>query len=76
LYELNRLLNILEEFEVGKQSLIQIRSSEEVSRWMKREIEEQINRNGQYKANFEKIMGELRTAFQAKLSTIENKKIA
>lgn len=43
---------------------------------MKREIEEQINRNGQYKANFEKIMGELRTAFQAKLSTIENKKIA
>ena len=71
LQELNRLLNILENFEGGKIELVRIRSSEDITRYFQNEIEKQIEQNRLYKEEFEQIIEEMRVSFKRRLSRIE-----
>ncbi len=71
LNRLNDLLRTLERFEEGKMHLVDIRSSQDVSRRFREEIAFQIKQNKEYKKKFEELLKELRVTFRNKLSQVE-----
>ena len=69
--EINKLLNILEEFSAGKSDLVRIRYNQNVPRYFVHELEERvISKNKNYKEEFESVVEKMRVSFQKRLSQI------
>ena len=73
LKEIKNLIKILEDFHSGKMDLIRIRHNYEnrIPRYFSEELEEEIiNKNKNYKEQFEEILEKIREDFQLKLNRI------
>ena len=68
--ELLKLFTILENYEVGKVRLVEIRNEEDINKINTYDITSQIERNQEYKKNFNKLLEDIRKSFRNKLSIL------
>lgn len=71
LVEIEQIIRALEQFEIGKQRLYEIKSVTDVDSYSSQEATEQIEQNRQYKTRFENLLERLRQSFRDKLAQIK-----
>jgi len=70
LKELNKLFEILENFETGKIRLVEIRSKNDMRDVSPEAVSYQIQQNRMFKEDFENLLEEMRDSFKSRLSEL------